>query len=426
MRTAVALAICTLGAISCAGGSTAPNPSAMQAKNAPGLLANATTGCAPGVAPTAAPGPLPQQAAGLRVPVGFTIDVVAKVGNPRELAMLPDGDLLVGTKGDAIYLVPNADAAGAAGAPVEFAAVSDTPNEGVTFAPSICTIFFSTQYHVYSTPYKTGDRVAEKVAQIADVRTGSIAPNSDGDVHHSTSVAFSNGVLYASVGSSCNACVEVDPTRASIQQMSATGAGMTTRATRIRNGIALAIDPATGHLWAGGAGQDSLPTYHPYEYFDDVTSHAGVADYGWPDCEEDHVAYTKGADCKSTVEPLMILPAYSTIIGATFYPANQTGPYRFPPAYLGGVFLVAHGSWHTPAGCNVPPRVAFYAMHGDLPHRPASWTNPDWQWTQFVAGFQPGCAGSTRIGRPTGVAVGPNGSLFVADDQSNEIYRIRY
>jgi glucose/arabinose dehydrogenase len=207
--------------------------------------------------------------------------------------------------------------------------------------------------------------------------------------------------------------------------MSADGAGMSTRATRVRNAIALAVNPSSGHLWAGGAGQDDLPVYHPYEFMDDVTAHAGVADYGWPDCEEDHVAYTAGAKCGSTVEPLLILPAYSTITGATFYPATQTGPYTFVSSFLGGIFLSAHGSWHTPGGCNVPPQVAFFAMNGDAPHRPASWTNADWQWTTFVSGFQPGCSSSTRIGRPTGLAVGPQGSLFVGDDQTGEIYRVR-
>jgi hypothetical protein len=147
------------------------------------------------------------------------MDVIANVGSARELAVLPDGDLLVGTEGATIYIVPNAEAAGAAGKPAAFATVSDSPNAGVAFAPAVCKVFFSTQYGVYATPYKTGDRVAERVAKIAAVRTGAIAPHSDGDVHRSTSVAFTGNVLYASVGSSCNACVEVDPTRASIQEM---------------------------------------------------------------------------------------------------------------------------------------------------------------------------------------------------------------
>jgi len=63
---------------------------------------------------------------------------------------------------------------------------------------------------------------------------------------------------------------------------------------------------------------------HPYEFFDGVTTHAGVADYGWPECEEDHNPFNSGADCSSTVAPLVEFPAYSTLIGAAFYRYRQT------------------------------------------------------------------------------------------------------
>jgi glucose/arabinose dehydrogenase len=62
-------------------------------------------------------------------------------------------------------------------------------------------------------------------------------------------------------------------------------------------------------------------------------------------------------------------------------------------------------------------------MLGDRPVKSVDWTNPDTQWTDFVTGFQTGC--TARIGRATGVAVGPAGSLFVADDAAGAIYRVR-
>ncbi len=49
-----------------------------------------------------------------------------------------------------------------------------------------------------------------------------------------------------------------------------------------------------------GAGQDNLPLGHPNEYLDSLTLmtlHAPVADYGWPECEENQHAYTVGANC---------------------------------------------------------------------------------------------------------------------------------
>ena len=217
------------------------------------------------------------------------------------------------------------------------------------------------------------------------------------------------------VGSSCNACTEVDPTRATIQQLGADGSNMTTRATRMRNAIGLAINPATGTLWAGGAGQDNLPLGHPYEYFDAVTLHPGVADYGWPLCEENHNPYGSGADCSATVAPIVELPAYSTIIGAVFYPASQTGQHAFPAAYR-GLYLAGHGSWHMTNGIYyTPPRVAFVAMNGDTPATPVDWNDPGKQWSEFVGGCQL-ADNVTRAARPTGIAIGKEGSLFVADD----------
>jgi glucose/arabinose dehydrogenase len=207
--------------------------------------------------------------------------------------------------------------------------------------------------------------------------------------------------------------------------MNPDGSGLTQRAKRIRNAIALAVNQETGSLWVGGAGQDDLPFGHPYEFLDDLSAHRGVADYGWPQCEENRHAYWSGYTCSATVSPLVELPAYSTIIGATFYPKEEHGAYAFPSRYRGGLFAAVHGSWHTDArGCfAASPRVVFVPMDGNRPVKPVDWQNPDAQWTDFLSGFQSDCR--TRTGRPTGIAVGPKGSIFVADDAAGEIYRIR-
>jgi glucose/arabinose dehydrogenase len=355
----------------------------------------------------------------LTVPPGFTIQAIAAVSQARELAALPNGDLLVATSGSAVYLVPNAEASAAPGAPVKFATMPESPAHGITFAPSSCTIYVATGTGIYAIPYSDAQQTATPGPAIAHVRTGGTGG------HATTSVAFAGGMLYASVGSSCDSCVETDPTRASVQVMAPSGANMTVRAKRIRNAIALTTNPATGTIWAGVAGQDSLPTGHPFEFFDGVTLHAGVADYGWPDCEENNHTYTSGANCASTVAPLVELPAYSTIIGATFYPVSPSGAHAFSATYRGGAFLAAHGSWHQNGSQYIaPPRVVYVPMNGDAPATAVDWTDPTKQWSDFVSGFQ-SANGTTRIGRPTGVAVGATGSLFVADDQNGTVYRIR-
>jgi glucose/arabinose dehydrogenase len=368
------------------------------------------------------------QAPAVTLPSGFAITGVATIHDARELAALPNGDLLVATNGSALYLVPNADGSGAPGAPLSFAALPESPAQGVAFDPSGCTIYVATTAGIYAIPYSDAQTSGKSGTAIAQVRTGPISPRrppGDTDNHTTTSVAVVGGKVYAGVGSSCNACAETDPTRASVQAMDLTGANMATRATRIRNPIALVGNPATGTLWAGGAGQDNLPAGHPYEFFDALTLHAGVADYGWPVCEENRTAYGD-AGCGSTVAPLIELPAYSTIVGAVFYPAALSGTYAFPAAYRGGVFLTAHGSWHTTSSgaYAAAPRVVFVAMNGDAPKTAVNWSDPTTQWSEFVGGYQES-DGTTRIGRPTGIAVGPQGSLFVADDQNGAVYRVR-
>ncbi|MBV8198290.1 MAG: hypothetical protein JO263_09145 [Candidatus Eremiobacteraeota bacterium] len=62
-------------------------------------------------------------------------------------------------------------------------------------------------------------------------------------------------------------------------------------------------------------------------------------------------------------------------------------------------------------------------MDRDRPLKTVNWSDPTTQWTDFVTGFQSGC--TSRIGRPTGIAVGPKGSLFIADDFAGLIYRVR-
>jgi glucose/arabinose dehydrogenase len=365
--------------------------------------------------------------AALSLPSGFS--AVAHVRGARELLTLPNGDMLVGTRGETIYILPNADAPAPEGTPQPFITLPEGPAESVAYAPG--AIYAGTNTTIWKIPYATGDRseTTASALEIAHVRTGPVAPNSDGDVHSSTSVAISGRTLYASVGSSCNACIEVDPTRASVQRMNLDGSGMVRLAENTRNAIALAVDPATGSLWIGGAGQDDLPYSHPYEYVDSPTLHGTAnVDYGWPACEENHHLYNPlgqnpAPDCSRTVEPRVEFPAYATLIGATFYPANERGAYAFPATYRGGLFVTSHGSWHC---CpSTLPRVYFVPMNADAPATAVNWNDPTVQHSDFVAGF--GSTGSNKyLGRPTGIAVGSAGSLFFASDTTGEIVRIRH
>jgi glucose/arabinose dehydrogenase len=200
--------------------------------SAPSAGPNPVQPSAPTTAPTAAPTAVPTAAAALpglplalnvnNLPGTFYGEIAAQFASasPRQMVMLPNGDLLIGTGGGtanfaqsgAIYILPNAEAAVPA-APSVFATLSDsactssagTNTNGITFAPATGggTIFVGMECSVWKIPYLTGDRVASSSpARFLSVRTGSPPALSDGDVHHTTSLLAVGSTLYISVGSS--------------------------------------------------------------------------------------------------------------------------------------------------------------------------------------------------------------------------------
>jgi glucose/arabinose dehydrogenase len=347
----------------------------------------------------------------ISVPPGFSIEIIAHVDGARELAAAPNGDLFVGTLGSSVDIISEAE--GNPGTPRTFARLGEAPDAGVALGDG--ALYVGTNGGVWRIPYAKGSREpAGQPVKIASVRTGGRSG------HSTTSVALANGRLYASVGSSCDACTESDPTRATIQEMDLDGHGMRAKAIHIRNAIALAVNPATNAVWAGVAGQDALEHGHPYEIFDPFTLHSGTVDYGWPYCYDNRKATDNSHGCTDVQVPRVVFPGYDTPIGAAIYPTHATGRYAFPAQYAGGAFVGLHGSWHRPL---VPPRVAFVPLRNDEPAKPVDWADPSAQWHEFVRGFQR--PDESRVGRPTGIAVGPLGSLFVADDQAGVVYRIR-
>jgi glucose/arabinose dehydrogenase len=480
--------------VACSGSGSTPNPRSSGTATATptGGATPTPSGSTPTPAPSgsATPAGLPA-ALEIHYPLfyGQILASFASInaGFPRQMVALPNGDLLIGTgspfvTNNQVYILPNADGPSFAGALSVFATLTDgtcgDPRslkenaQGIAFSPSSSggTIFVGMECAVFKIPYTTGDRTAQPATKIVAVRQGSITNfTTDGDVHHTTSLAVSGSNLYVGVGSSCNACAEADPTRAVVLRTDFSGAGQVTIAKRFRNPLALTVSPS-GTVWAGGAGQDCAisssytppatppPTCvamdqdyfsdgHPFEFIDPVskryaTNGSSTVDYYWPVCEEDLWPVVSGSSCSGMFTRLVQAPAYATMEGATFYPKyGASAPaYAFPSAYQGGLFFTLHGSWHeSSAGIFVAvPAVVYVPMTGDTPVNPQKWGTPGqpggfpystWGTSggnpvAFLDGFQDNTG--ARIGRPTGIAVGPNGSLFVSDDSSGNIYRIRY
>ena len=104
----------------------------------------------------------------------------------------------------------------------------------------------------------------------------------------------------------------------------------------------------------------------------------------------------------------MLLQAHDASLEMTFYEGAQ-----FPGEYHGDVFAAEHGSW------NKAVRTGYEVVRVPLKNGHATG-----EYEDFLTGFV--TPDGQVWGRPVGVAVAIDGSLFVSDDGSNCIWRVSY
>jgi glucose/arabinose dehydrogenase len=267
--------------------------------------------------------------------------------------------------------------------------------------------------------------------------------------HISRSLAFGDGdTLFVNVGSDSNSCrrnavdkVGADPCpelgiRAGIWQYRADGVPQRHEpearyATGIRNAVALAWLPGRG-LSAVSHGRDGLHALWPAIYSSRASAEkpseefmrvAAGDDFGWPHCFHDLeldrkvMAPEYGGDgrtigrCAGAKASLLGFPAHWAPDGLVLYRAT-----RFPARYREGAFVAFHGSWNRGPEPEDGYRVVFV---------PLADGQPSGGWEDFADGF----AGRRKSPegaryRPVGLAVAPDGALFVSDDQRGRIWRI--
>ena len=206
-------------------------------------------------------------------------------------------------------------------------------------------------------------------------------------------------------------------------------------ATGIRNGMGLAFDSA-GRLYATQHGRDQLLQNWSKLYTDakvgtelpseELMQVRQGGDYGWPYCYYDNfqkklvLAPEYGGDggkalgvCTQKTPPVAAFPAHWAPNSLAIYNAKA-----FPAAYRGGAFIAFHGSWNrAPA-----PQDGFNVVFQPLKDGRASGN-----YQVFADGFagpNKGRGGATF--RPTGVAVGPDGALYISEDTKGRIWRVTY
>jgi glucose/arabinose dehydrogenase len=338
--------------------------------------------------------------AGVRVPPGFTIDVFAEgLDGPRFIAFGPDGVLHAAERGAGrIVALPDADGDGRADALRPLAAGLDRPH---SLAFHDGAWYVGLPSGVVRLADADGNDTAEAwTAIVSDLPA-------DG-VHTTRTVAFlPDGRMLVSVGSSCNVCIEGDPRRAAILVYDASGANGRLFATGLRNAVGLAVEPDSGALWAVDNGRDLLGDDVPPEMLYLVTE---GDHFGWPACHAGTIPdpeFGGPGACDGVVPPMLTWQAHSAPLGLAFYDADA-----FPDAYRGDLFIALHGSWNRPQP--VGYEVLRVPFDGGAPSGPAE---------VFATGW---LDGGRVAGRPVGLAVGPDGALYVSDDRGGFIYRIAY
>lgn len=385
--------------------------------------------------------------AGLKVPTGFQVLVVAEnIGAARHIAVRSNGDL---------YVALNARHSGHC-----IAALRDTNGDGkADEIKYFGDLGQGTGIGIHDGYLYYGSDTAVVRFKLIP---GSLVPDTHAELvaslpvqheHEAKSIAFDNqGHLYVNIGAPSNACQVQDRTKgspgqtpcplleyhAAIWQFSANKLRQTQQnggkryVTGTRNCVALTWNPIVHKLFAVMHGRDQLHQLFPQYYTDKQSAELPAeefllfkpgANYGWPyayydefqkklmTCPEYGGDGKKAAPAGKYQDPIMAFPGHWAPDGLLFYTASQ-----FPGTYRNGAFIAFHGSWNRAPLPQQGYKVVFVPFKGD---------HPSGNYTVFAGGFkgsEPGNAGY----RPSGLAQGNDGSLFVADDARGTIFRIVY
>jgi glucose/arabinose dehydrogenase len=216
--------------------------------------------------------------------------------------------------------------------------------------------------------------------------------------------------LYAGVGSLTNIAesgMAVEEGRAAIYELDLAGGSSRIFAGGLRNAVGIAWEPQTGVLWTVVNERDGIGDETPPDY---LTSVRDGGFYGWPYCYwgqtvDDRVPQDPAMVAKA-IKPDYALGGHTASLGLCWMPSGTL------PGFPDGMVIGQHGSWNRSTLSGY--KVVFVPFANGRPAGPAR---------DILSGF---LAPDEResYGRPVGVALGPDGSLLVADDVGNAIWRV--
>ncbi len=388
-------------------------------------------------APHASPACAPDNG-GLTLPQSFCATVVDEdAGSVRQLVVAPNGDLYAAISGHGLgggvraYRDTNGDG---------------KPDKKESFGPRGGNDVEIHDGYLY---LALNDRIVRwRLTQGKLAPTGKeetiVSDMPDNGNHTSKSVVFGAGdTMLVSVGSATNSCQRADRTakspgidpctelerRAGIWQFSASKPGQTFAAgkryaTGMRNPLATTIQPNTGKLYAAIHGRDQLGDNWGFSAQRNAENPAEELvvvdkgdDFGWPYCyysvenKAKVLAPDYGGDgkevgrCSKAKGAVIAFPAHWAPMALAFYTGD-----RFGEKYKNGLFVAFHGSWNRAPMPQAGYRVVFAPVAGG---------KPTGQYETFAVSKK----GPTDL-RASGLAVGPDGSLYISADQNGEIWKV--
>jgi glucose/arabinose dehydrogenase len=386
---------------------------------------------------------------GLELPAGFKATVVHEgVGAARHLAVASNGVIyLAGRNGLHALRDTNGD-----GKADEVKPFGDVKGTGVRLHGD--WLYASDNVAVYRYARKLGDFLPS--GERETVVSGFPMERQHAD---KTFALDPQGTLYVNVGAPSNSCQEKDRQEGSLgrkpcpildsyggvwvfdgNKLNQTPAEGRRFATGIRNAVALAWNPSQKALFTVIHGRDSLDTLFPslYTAEDNATRtaeefHRLVAggEYGWPytfwdlKLKQRILAPEYGGDAKKTAQeseykgrfpdPLVGFPAHWAPNDLVFHDGKG-----LPARYRDGAFIAFHGSWNRAPEPQAGYKVVFQPMKAG---------KPSGEYEVFADGFAGVIEDNNPRNadhRPMGLAVGPDGALYVADSQKGRIWRITH
>ncbi len=402
---------------------------------------------------------------GITLPKGFCATVFAdNIGHARQMAVAADGTLYVNTwsgvyyknnepaQGGFIVALKDSDQDGRAEVIQRFGeSVTDGGHGGTGIALYGGAVYAEINDRIMRYALNPGEIVPQGKGTIV---VSGLPVTGDHPMHPFAITA--EGVLLVDMGSATNSCekqnrtphsrgnepCEEKKTRGGIWRYDAAKADQQfSPAERyvsgLRNGEGIAID-GSGRVFSTQHGRDQLHEDWPDLYTaaqgyelpaEEVVALTPGADYGWPECYFDGsqkkliLAPEYGGDgkkvglCAGRAAPVAFFPAHWAPNDMKFYAGKGTNA-AFPKAYQNGAFIAFHGSWNRAPAPQGGYQVAFQPFRNG---------KASGKFVTFADGFagavkEPGRAAF----RPSGLAIAPDGSLFISDDVHGRIWRVTY